>query len=356
MTPPPVVPTIATIAPPGAPVVALDAAGRIAIDITCRKCGYNLRGLLPDGRCPECGTAVGRSLHGDLLRFSDPEWVQKLASGMNWIVASIVISLFGGALGAISGGIFSSIVSTRSFVVLAPLSGLVLGVFSLVGYWKVTTPDPAKMMEESGVSLRKLVRLAEVTRYVVAPLNSLMQQLAWSVAAIVLIAVSGIASLVGTVAIFLYARKLALRIPDEKLARHCRIVMWGMAVMLALFVTLALLLVVVTLRLTATTTTTTAPAGPTTMGSGKKYSVTYPASGGTTSGGVTATKTIPGLLLGTMAIAGSSCILGVGFLIFGIWALRLLLRFRRALNESAQIARQTWATQPLSAFPPNSGT
>jgi hypothetical protein len=52
MNPPPVVPSIATITRPGAPAIALDASGRIAADIVCRKCGYNPRGLLPDGRCP----------------------------------------------------------------------------------------------------------------------------------------------------------------------------------------------------------------------------------------------------------------------------------------------------------------
>ena len=50
----------------------LDASGRLDEDIACRKCGYNLRGLNKDGACPECGTAVGRSTQGDLLRFCDP--------------------------------------------------------------------------------------------------------------------------------------------------------------------------------------------------------------------------------------------------------------------------------------------
>ena len=49
----------------------LDAEGRVDEDITCRKCGYNLRGLPTDGACPECGSAVGHSTHGDLLRFCD---------------------------------------------------------------------------------------------------------------------------------------------------------------------------------------------------------------------------------------------------------------------------------------------
>ncbi len=202
-------PAVITAAPP----IKLDAAGRIDEDVSCRKCGYNLRGLLPDGRCPECGAAVGRSLHGDLLRFSDPDWVQKLASGMNWIVASIFMGMIGGFFSAIFVAIFTSILSSRSFFVLAPLSTLAFGTIALVGYWRVTTPDPARSSEESNFSPRKLVRVAQLTNYAVAPVSSLMQQLAWTVPSMVTSAASGLVGLVGTVAIFIYARKLALRIP-----------------------------------------------------------------------------------------------------------------------------------------------
>lgn len=37
-------------------------------DLPCRACGYNLRGLVTSGRCPECGTAIGFSLHGEPKR------------------------------------------------------------------------------------------------------------------------------------------------------------------------------------------------------------------------------------------------------------------------------------------------
>ena len=51
-------------------------------DTPCLACGYNLRGLSSDWRCPECGTAIGRSLHGNLLRFAQPQYVRKLARGV----------------------------------------------------------------------------------------------------------------------------------------------------------------------------------------------------------------------------------------------------------------------------------
>ena len=60
--------------------IRLDDDGRILEDdLACLACGYNLRGLLPDGACPECGTAVGRSTHGNLLRFCDPRRISARA-------------------------------------------------------------------------------------------------------------------------------------------------------------------------------------------------------------------------------------------------------------------------------------
>ena len=350
LTPPSVPPIPKPAIVTALPTVVLDPAGRIAIDVACRKCGYNLRGLLPDGRCPECGTAVGRSLHGDLLRFSDPEWVQKLASGMNWIVASIIIGLLGGAFGAAFLGLFTSILSSRTFIVLGPMSGLVFGLIALVGYWKVTTPDPARLAEESSLSSRKLVRTAQIANYAVTPVNSLLQHLAWTVPHMVLSVVAGIVGLVGTFAIFVYGRKLALRLPDEKLARSCRIVMWGLAVMLTSSVVFGLYVARMVTTMAPPATTTSAPIGPTTT-SGPNYTVSYFTSIGTPGAntGRSVTTTPPPALFTVMAFAGSGCILGVGYLIFGIWALRILLNFRRSLSDAAEIAQRTWAIQPLAA-------
>ena len=56
-------------------------SGSVEGDIPCRKCSYNLRGLPLDGRCPECGTPVGVSVNGELLRYSDPEFIQTLRRG-----------------------------------------------------------------------------------------------------------------------------------------------------------------------------------------------------------------------------------------------------------------------------------
>ncbi len=83
-------------APPKAPT-------RIDHSVGCIRCGYNLRGLLSDGKCPECGSAIEPSLRPAYLRLSPPDALARLnlAAGLLvWLVpgAWCVMSM-GGTLG-----------------------------------------------------------------------------------------------------------------------------------------------------------------------------------------------------------------------------------------------------------------
>lgn len=342
-------------------MVRLDAASCIDQDIDCRRCGYNLRGLSTDGRCPECGNAVGRSIRGDFLRFCDPEWVEKLASGMNWIVASIVIGIIGGILAAFVGGGFAvamtaggGSINPIGFVIGGVLMQLAVGAVGLIGYWKVTTPDPGRPEAETGVNARQLVRGAQTIAYVAAPLQFALEQLA-AIAGMVVATIQGIVGLVGTVAVFVYGRQLALRIPDDRLARHCRIVMWGLAITL-----LATVLLGVSALLSFSTsgpvttpvfppTTSVSPLASGTGGSGgtNMQPVNPPAGlpanpGSGFSSAGTGTATGPGPLVMGAGI-GAGCAVGLSYLVFAIWSYRLLFRFRKAFLAAAQQARATWA-------------
>ena len=167
-----------------------------------------------DGACPECGTAVGRSTHGYLLRFCDPGWVCTLASGMNWIVAGIAL-LIGAGVVMVAAGYEPP-----------PWLFVTTGLICVAGYWKVTTRDPAGADEPPAVDAEALVRIcmpSAVAFQVVQPLLARESQAAGAVAGVIGVVVG----LIGTVALFVCAERLARRVPDDQLASHTRIVMRG---------------------------------------------------------------------------------------------------------------------------------
>src|SRR5688572_8897843 len=111
----------------------VDAAGVVISDVPCRKCSYNLRGLRLDGRCPECGRAVGLSVQGDLLRFSDPTWLRTLQRGVKLIIWGILVIV----AGAIVGAVLAATMGANIPILLLPLIGNVL---YLIGVWRLTEP------------------------------------------------------------------------------------------------------------------------------------------------------------------------------------------------------------------------
>jgi hypothetical protein len=147
---------------------AVDEDGRAVVgrDLPCVRCGYQLRGLPVEGKCPECGGEVRRSLMGDLLMFADAGYVRVLRIGAMLAEAGIVIALvaiFGGmgvlflSLAADYGSGVFEVVS-----VAASAGVLLFGLLSLVGWWMLTWSDPARLGRDTGVTARKMVRCGVV--------------------------------------------------------------------------------------------------------------------------------------------------------------------------------------------------
>ena len=67
--------------------------GGASADLHCVGCGYHLRGLAEDGTCPECGTAVARSMRGDLLSAADPAWMRRVYRGQTLMVIGCMVML-----------------------------------------------------------------------------------------------------------------------------------------------------------------------------------------------------------------------------------------------------------------------
>jgi len=284
----------ALAAPVAQPPMNLDAQGCVGEDIPCRRCGYNLRGLSPEGRCPECGIAVGRSLLGDYLRFAEPHWVRTLASGSTILLVAIALTL---ALGSITAALMG-IGGVRVSWMWLRWQQSVIVVTAFVGYWKLTTPDPGTVEDPTRLTARRLVRIAQTISVILfcAPLVPFIGEarIDW----IVLPLATGVIGIVNMIAIFIYARQLALRIRDEKMAKECTILMACTLVMHALN-----LAQVIAMRASA-------------MGGG---------------------------------IPGVKCVTIVMSLLLILWLCHLLWRFRKAFRQAANYAAANWAAEPPGA-------
>ncbi len=285
-----------------APQVALDEAGRIAEDRSCRRCGYNLRGLNPAAACPECTTAIGRSIHGDLLRFCDPAWVDRLAKGSRWIIggflASLALSLARIGIGFASAGGNQPVPLLVAGLILASAAA---GLMIVIGIWWLTTPDPGEIQAEPSLAARALARWCVMPQIIVWPLRMIWYSGGLLPPLLVVLktvaTVVGVVVLVGQVAGLVYLRRLALRIPRAPLARQTRIVMWA-------------------------------------YGSANAVLVVYYTGGFYRIGPF-------------MPIVGIVILLSV--VVVALWALVLLLIYQVAFRHAAAEARTTWALKEVDA-------
>ncbi|MCI0348663.1 MAG: hypothetical protein L0Z53_04490 [Acidobacteriales bacterium] len=125
-------------------------------DVQCVRCGYNLKSLLREGACPECGTAIEQSLHGDLLRYADQDWVKQVARGLVWVRNSrrwmfwmviglllfAIVGMFVFAVGKATG---VDTALEQAFEVVAKLIGIAIVFMPVgmgVGMWMVSRPEP----------------------------------------------------------------------------------------------------------------------------------------------------------------------------------------------------------------------
>jgi len=194
----------------------------VTLDSACRKCGYNLRGLQTDGLCPECGMAVALSVRGDLLRFSDPNWLLKLARGM-------LIRLVG-VYGTLALWLLWVAVATsqrRSLRGFTLYGSFLTGALNLIGTWLITVPDPSGVGEDKYGTLRKIVRVTlaiELGDSVLwrMPQLAILSRPLYRLAAVTL-DVCGMAQIVAVWAQLRYLGALAERLPDEKIISTAKI-------------------------------------------------------------------------------------------------------------------------------------
>ena len=204
------------------PFVKYDADGRLDEDLPCVRCHYNLRSMLDDGQCPECGANVYESVRLAWLCQHDPVWLRKLAGSTVWI--GIAMACFVLVL------LFVLWVNLRDppgwVHVLGPTMLAIGSVAGLIGFWQITSPHRGNRIRQ--------VRVRRVARWMMAAgLSGLLMLTLFDPSAsshhwlVLLIPCSFVCVGVGAWAILTHAATLAAKIPEASLVRQAKIVAWG---------------------------------------------------------------------------------------------------------------------------------
>ncbi len=296
--------------------VALDQDGRVASDLACVKCGYNLRSATTDGRCPECGLAVGRSAVGHWLRYCEPDWLRGVWRGLNRLgialVAVVTLSLFEWA------GVyrrFSELSDTMLFLTNALIAAA--AVFAVIGFAMATSPDPARLAEPV-VNARRAGRVAligavvlmiaalGVSPYVGRRLGG--QPIEWVAIGVMAVLTFGFACLLW------HARSLANRAPNAWLAHftfaHIVVTVVSVVLLLARFSSM-----------------------------GVVTSSIYKLNGLVIRSGLDPTGIRDELRIAALT----------GLVLSVVGTIALFLGYYAVMSKQARLARRTWASQPFQA-------
>lgn len=202
----------------------------VIVDLPCRQCGYNVRGLAPGGVCPECGRRVALSLRGDLLRYSQPRWVRKLQRGVELLLLDVGLAMLAGGIGRVVG---LTAWGKGNALLLTQMLHLAAAFLGFVGSWWLTEPDPGGVGEDDYGRIRKLIRVTLLLGAAQSVYNLIITRAGatqpWALMSIQVINFAlQIAAIVGLLATLQYLRRLSMRIPDLDIAGRARFLMYAL--------------------------------------------------------------------------------------------------------------------------------
>ncbi len=209
--------------------VPTDEYGNIAAELPCIACGYNLYSLNTETVCPECGMAVGRSVMGDYLKYCNPNWVSKLATGTNLVVLGIVVIFLAAFLGGAMVSASNSRGGAAGAAIIMLIAIIVGRLLLVIGYFILTAREPTKASGDTVARL--LARWCLFGSFLVEVFNQVAAMQVTGLSGLRLLGIMAIVGsvlqLVGLFALLVYLRQLARRVPDASLVTNTSIVLWG---------------------------------------------------------------------------------------------------------------------------------
>ena len=198
--------------------------------ILCVRCRYDLKGLAPDGSCPECGTPTERSFGGDRLSLADPSWLARLVRGQTLITSGICLLVLGMVLAAVALAARAGPLSTNTepiVITMVLYSGVIVSAAALLstGLLLATTQDPSMRGFERTYSSRILARYGLVAQVVFVGLALAIDALPLSFltrvparTALLLLAV--VSATISIVSLLKWLGSRAMLVPARRLGRR----------------------------------------------------------------------------------------------------------------------------------------
>jgi hypothetical protein len=211
----------------------------ILVDTPCRQCGYSLRSLPIDGRCPECGRPVIDSFGPDILYRCDPAWIRRRAQAMRSIFWGTIVSLVVDFLRAVLTRYpVGNVAEFERPSVIAHWLYLAVAAYLIASHWRLSNAPrrtAARFVYRLGIAIVAISTAASIGVSVFNLIVFGSERAAWTW----LTWTSHLGFLFGAIAFFAYLREISRQIPSDALDRSARMLMGSAMLILPAYTGLA---------------------------------------------------------------------------------------------------------------------